>query len=85
MNWFVGDSFRLLYNCDPTSRFDGTERIKIPVSLEMPALTLANFIDQDSPLGGGRGGVWLEIAGKKCGAVLIEDSEKEPIGKLDRR
>src|SRR5206468_5283311 len=51
MNWFVGDRFRLLYNCDPASRFNGTERIKIPVSLEMPALILADFIDQNSPLG----------------------------------
>src|SRR4029453_18988577 len=38
MDRFVGESLRLLYDRDPTSRFDRAERIEISALLEMPAL-----------------------------------------------
>ena len=85
MNGLVGETFRLHNYRDPTGRFDGAERIKIAVPLEVPALALADLIDQNPPFGRSRFGVRLKISGKKRGAVLIEHLEKKPIGKLDCR
>src|SRR6266404_855574 len=48
---FVSEAFRLLYDRHPASRFYRAERIEVSALLEMPALVLADFLDQNSSLG----------------------------------
>src|SRR5438067_345637 len=73
MNRFVSQGPRLLYYSHPTARINRAERIEIALSLEMPAPALANLFDQSFICLRCRGyGIWLEIAGKKRHAVLIE-------------
>ena len=84
MDRFVGEAFRLLHYRDPTGGLDRTERIEVPVLLEMPDLVLADLLDQHATFGGGRAGVWLKIIREKRNAVLIEHLEQEPIGEFDR-
>ena len=73
MNRFVSQGPGLLHYGHPTARFNGAERIEIAMPLEMPAFALADLFDQSFICLRCRGyGIWLEIAGKKRHAVLIE-------------
>src|SRR5438445_13828018 len=70
---FVSQGPGLLHYGHPTARFNRAERIEIAMSLEMPAFALADLFYQSFICLRCRGyGIWLEIAGKKRHAVLIE-------------
>ena len=84
MNRFVSQRFRLFHYCHPTGIFDWTERVKVPVLLEMSRVAFTDFLHQRAVLGRSHTGARLKIIGKKRNAVLIENFEQKPVGKIDR-
>src|SRR5260370_5262908 len=83
MNGFVRYRFWLLHHRHPACRFDRTERIEIAAPLKMPALVLADLLDQNSSLRRNSAGILLEITRKECGAILIEHFKKEVVAELN--
>src|SRR5437868_8948648 len=85
MNRFVSDDLRLLHYGDPSRRIDWTERVEVPMLLEVTEFVLPDFIDQSAALGGSHIGVGLKIICEKRDAVLIEYLKAKTIGKFDCR
>src|SRR5215217_1360004 len=85
MNWFVSEALRLLDYGDPSGRLHWTERVEVPMFLEVADLVFPDFLDQRAALGGSQIGIRPKIICEKRDAVLIKYFKAKAVGKFDCR